>query len=103
MEKAYHIFLMIELAKCCDVIAKDLEYDSQWDKGQELYATFEKSQFNDAEKSEYDCIVEYLTTDEPTVADRANAESIVTNLEAQHGDKVAEVVYDLLGVKHSKM
>ena len=60
--EGYSIYLMIELAKFHGVISKELEYDLAWDKGIELSNDFRGSKFNDSNKSEYECIEEFLTT-----------------------------------------
>ena len=60
MDKGYHIFLMIQLAIIKGIIKKDIEYDSQWERGQLLYEQFEKSKLNDLEQPEYKCIVNFL-------------------------------------------
>jgi len=61
-DKAYSIYLMIELAKVHGVIPKELEYDLTYKQGEELYEAYEKSAFNDADQSEYECIEAFLTT-----------------------------------------
>jgi len=59
-DKAYSIYLMIELAKVHGVIPKELEYDLTYKQGEELYEAYEKSGFNDEEETEYQCIEDYL-------------------------------------------
>lgn len=56
----YGIFLMVELARGHNIIDPELEYDLTWEKAQSLFSDYMKSEFNDEEKSEYDCINEYL-------------------------------------------
>jgi hypothetical protein len=58
----YLIFLMIELARIEGVIEKELEYDLTWEKGEDLYAEFNKSEFNlDETKGTYGCIQDFLS------------------------------------------
>jgi len=97
MGRAYSIFLMIELAKCHDVIPKDLEYDSQWAKGQELYAAFEGSQYDDSEIGEYEAIESFLEA-EPKIDDKAEALKIYNEL--TEDTKVLECLHDLLAVRY---
>lgn len=56
----YLIFLMIELARVNDVIAKDLEYDMTWEKGEDLFAEFKDSKFNDPNEGVYELIEQFL-------------------------------------------
>ena len=60
-DKAYSIYLMIELAKVHGIIPKELEYDLTYKKGEELYEAYEKSVFNVDTDSEYNCIEAFLT------------------------------------------
>ena len=60
-DKAYSIYLMIELAKVHGVIPKDKSIKT-YKQGEELYEAYEKSAFNDADQSEYECIEAFLTT-----------------------------------------
>jgi hypothetical protein len=46
--------------KLFDKKFEQMEYDLQFEKAIEEYAKFENSTFNDVNKSEYDCIVNYL-------------------------------------------
>lgn len=56
----YGIFLMIELARCLNLIDKELEYDLTWEQGRGLYDEFEGSAFDDENKGEYECITNFL-------------------------------------------
>ncbi len=78
----YSIFLMVELARALNVIDQKLEYDTTWERGQELYAEFQKSEYNDMEKAEYECIEDFLENEVPSLNDIANAEKIFQSLPA---------------------
>ena len=56
----YSIFLMVELARCYNIIPKDLEYDTTWEIAQGLYSDFQTSKFDIDTKGEYECIEDYL-------------------------------------------
>ena len=56
----YLIFLMIELARISGVIKPDLEYDLTWEKGEDLFAEFTKSEFNLDTQGVYECIENFL-------------------------------------------
>jgi hypothetical protein len=56
----YCIFVMIQLAIAHKVISSELEYDLMWAEGLRLYEEFFQSVYNDENKSEIDCINEYL-------------------------------------------
>jgi hypothetical protein len=60
MDKAYSIFLTIQLAIANNLMDKDLEYDVMWANGVELYEKFKSSSFNDDNISEYQGIDNYL-------------------------------------------
>jgi len=60
--EGYSIYLMVSLAQATNVMEKELEYDTAWADAQVLLEEFEASEFNVDTKSEYDCIVEFLTT-----------------------------------------
>ena len=60
-DKAYSIYLMIELAKVHGIIPKELEYELTYKQGEELYEAYEKSVFNVDTDSEYNCIEAFLT------------------------------------------
>ena len=59
---------MIELARCLGLIDKELEYDTTWDEGMELYAEFENSKFDDSNQPEYECIEAFLRDKRNAVA-----------------------------------
>jgi hypothetical protein len=75
--EAYSIYLMISLAQSNGIMFKELEYDLAWSKGQELLTEFEASDFNVDEKSECDCINEFLEDKNPktTIQVCSNCES----------------------------
>jgi len=100
MGKHYTIFVTIQLAICNGIIDKEAPYDQQWDEGTKLYETFEGSQYNVDDRSEYDCIEEFLQNDEPTLEDRKEANAIYNGLPEY--TKVIEVLYDLLAERYSK-
>ena len=52
----YYVYCLIDMAK----IDESEGYDRAWDKGIELYETFLKSEFNSYDKSELDCINDFL-------------------------------------------
>lgn len=56
----YNVYLFSCLMKLFDKEFEQLEYDLQFEKAIKEYAKFEDSIFNYANKSEYDCIVNYL-------------------------------------------
>ena len=69
----YGKFLMGELARAKNLIDKELEYDLMFETIEAMYKDFNNSTFSLADKSEYDCIVDYLDyiknptlPDEPT-------------------------------------
>jgi hypothetical protein len=57
----YNIYLMIELAKCKEMMPNNLEYDLAWSRGIELHNEFSQSKYNDEFKPEYECILEFLS------------------------------------------
>ena len=64
--EGYSIYLMVSLAKINGIIPEHLEYDTAWAKGGLLLMDFEKSKFNVDDKSEYDCINEFLEDKNPS-------------------------------------
>jgi len=56
----YNLYLFSCLVKLYDKEFNELEYDIQFNKLPTMYADFENSDFNNANKSEYDCIIDYL-------------------------------------------
>jgi hypothetical protein len=60
LTSGYSIYLMIELAKACELLPKEYEYDLCWNDGNRLYNEFEGSSFDDEDKSEYDAINDFL-------------------------------------------
>jgi hypothetical protein len=62
----YSIYLMIQLAQATGVISKELEYDLAWMQGSDLVVEFEDSDFNDGKKSEYDAMLDFLSSKEKT-------------------------------------
>lgn len=56
----YNVYLFSCLMKLFDKEFEKMEYDLQFEKAIEEYVKFENSTFNDVNKSEYDCIVNYL-------------------------------------------
>jgi hypothetical protein len=65
MEKAYNIFLLIELAREHGVIDRMLESDLMWEQGCELYKEFETQGFNDMSKDLSECLWIFLSTKDP--------------------------------------
>jgi len=64
MKLTYHHCLFSCLAELIDEEFKNMEYDLRFLALPNLYMKFEQSTFNDPDKSEHDCIVEYLTNRE---------------------------------------
>ena len=59
MNQNYSFFL---ISKLFDVYHhRDAEYDLLFEEVEWAYIDFNKSQYNDSNKSEYDCICDYLT------------------------------------------
>lgn len=56
----YRVFLMIELARIQGIIPKDLEYDTTWERGENLIKQFAYSKFNRVDEPEYECIEAFL-------------------------------------------
>ena len=56
----YCIFVMIQLAIAHKVISSELEYDLMWAEGIKLYESFFQSIYNDENKSEIDCMNDFL-------------------------------------------
>lgn len=56
----YNYYLFSCLLKIYDKEFEQLEYDLQYQRIPKLYEAFAMSKFNDTNKSEYDCIIEYL-------------------------------------------
>jgi len=59
-EDAYQIYLFLKLIQCCNKDFAELPYDIQFEEGCELLKEYENSIYNNAHKSEYDCMVEFL-------------------------------------------
>jgi len=57
---SYGKFLMGELAKEKNLIDKGLEYDLMFETIEAMYKDFNNTKFSLADKSEYDCIIDYL-------------------------------------------
>ena len=53
---------MIKLANEMGIIPEELEYDTTWERGIELYKEFDKSKFNNSNEPEYECILEFLNS-----------------------------------------
>ena len=62
----YEIYLMVQLAQCNGIIKEELEYDTAWEEGTELLVEFQASKFDDENKPQYECIVEFLEDKNPT-------------------------------------
>lgn len=56
----YSIYLMIQLAQELNLIEKELEYDLAWEQGTGLHQEFVGGEFDDSNKPEYECILEFL-------------------------------------------
>jgi len=56
----YQIYLMVELAKLNGVIENGIEYDTQWEKAEELFKKFNESKFNDEYQPEIECMEAFL-------------------------------------------
>ena len=58
----YYVYCLIDMAK--DIFGDDeydwYSYDIAWDKGIELYETFQISKYNTSDKSELECINDFL-------------------------------------------
>lgn len=80
----YNIFLVVELGKLRGVINSNLEYDLLWEEATKLYEEFEKSTFNDENRSEYDCIDAFLDS---KIEYRLSENSI-------NGIKIKEKIFD---------
>ena len=57
----YNQYLYSCLLKLYDKNFAELEYDLQFELLPTLYKSFEESTFNDPNKGEYECIINYLT------------------------------------------
>ena len=64
----YHEFLFYSLIKDIENRhpLKNMEYDQAFADVNTYYDLFSQSEFNDENKSEYDCIVEYLIVKFPS-------------------------------------
>lgn len=56
----YPLYLFSNLVKFFDKEFNELPYDEQWDLLPSMYIQFRISKFNVIDKSEYDCIADYL-------------------------------------------
>ena len=56
----YNQYLFVSLLKLYDSKFNDLEYDIQFKLGLMQYKDFEESEFNGYDKTEYECITDYL-------------------------------------------
>lgn len=56
----YNVYLFSCLLKIYDKEFNELEYDLQFQRVPKLYEDFFESDFNNENKSEYDCMIEYL-------------------------------------------
>ena len=54
----YYVYCLIDMAK--NIIDESKGYDLAWDKGIELYEAFQISKYNSSDKSELDCINDFL-------------------------------------------
>jgi len=57
----YNQYLFSCLLKLFDKEFEQMEYDIQFDVAIAEYEIFENSKYNDVNRPEYECIVEYLT------------------------------------------
>ena len=57
----YNQYLFSCLMKLFDSDFEQMEYDIQFDVAIAEYEEFENSKYNDVNRPEYECIVEYLT------------------------------------------
>ena len=58
---SYNQYLFSCLLKLFDSEFEQMEYDIQYDVVFSKYEEFENSSYNDENRDEYECIVEYLT------------------------------------------
>lgn len=58
----YNEYLFISLLKLFDSKFNNLEYDTQYKLGLMQYKDFEESRFNVFDKTEYECITDYLSS-----------------------------------------
>lgn len=56
----YGQFLLISMLRDANQGVREMPYDEQWEHGKFLYDKFVNSEFNVANKSEYDCISLFL-------------------------------------------
>ena len=56
----YSVYLYSNLLKLYDKDFETLEYDLQYKMIPDLYKAFEESTFNDPNKGEYECIINWL-------------------------------------------
>ena len=61
MTMDYNLYLFSNLVKLYDKEFEELPYDEQFDRLPTMYDDFCDSNFNVYNKSEYDCIIDYLT------------------------------------------
>lgn len=95
----YNIYLMIELAKAANVLPIEMEYDLAWNRGHELYDRFTKSDWDDKDISEYQCILNFLENNEPSLSDRIEAEDTFLHLSDSRGYEVMKLLYEKLHQK----
>jgi len=57
---SYPIFVMSQLTIANGIIDNDLPYDEIWPLANQHYHAFRNSKYNDENRSEYDCMMEYI-------------------------------------------
>ena len=95
----YSTFLMIELARCANVIDPKLEYDLTWEQGQALQSEFEESKYDDSDKDEYECIQEWLEATQYTLVEKTKAANLYNNLHSSNEAKVLKILAEMFASK----
>lgn len=74
----YSVYLFSCLLKIYDKKFSELEYDLQFEQLPVLYGEYDSSEFNTADKGEYECILAYLKDKYPN----ADKETIIRKIQA---------------------
>jgi len=74
----YSMYLFSCLLKIYDKKFSELEYDLQFEQLPVLYGEYDSSEFNTADKGEYECILDYLKDKYPN----ADKEAIIRKIQA---------------------
>ncbi len=80
MSKGYQVFLMVELARIANIIPKELEYDTTWERAEILWFEFFYSPFNKSTEPEYECIEAFLKSKVEARLEELRAEIIAERI-----------------------